>query len=222
MEEIGGGEWRLDRPAPSACPHSYTLVAVKRGDRVREQRRAHRRHAQRWRTLLARLFGPAMHWGRERPSPPVEGTDRWLSPCPSCPTPRPPSSRTCRPRRSSTTTASTTRPTSTTSTSMLEGTERRRTPRSRTSSSSAEGKLFNNAAQIWNHTFYWNSMAPGGGGAPDGRRRRRDQQGVRLLRHVQGGVHDGGHRPVRLGLGVADARRRQARDHRRPATPTCR
>jgi superoxide dismutase, Fe-Mn family len=30
----------------------------------------------------------------------------------------------------------------------------------------AEGKLFNQAAQVWNHTLYWNSMAPGGGGAP--------------------------------------------------------
>jgi Fe-Mn family superoxide dismutase len=29
--------------------------------------------------------------------------------------------------------------------------------------------LFNNAAQIWNHTFYWNSLAPGGGGKPSGR-----------------------------------------------------
>jgi len=28
--------------------------------------------------------------------------------------------------------------------------------------------LFNNAAQIWNHTFFWNSMKPGGGGAPTG------------------------------------------------------
>ena len=26
--------------------------------------------------------------------------------------------------------------------------------------------LFNNAAQIWNHTFYWNSLSPRGGGAP--------------------------------------------------------
>ena len=32
----------------------------------------------------------------------------------------------------------------------------------------AEGKLFNQAAQVWNHTLYWNSMAPGGGGAPSG------------------------------------------------------
>jgi len=29
--------------------------------------------------------------------------------------------------------------------------------------------LFNNAAQIWNHTFYWNSMSPKGGGKPSGK-----------------------------------------------------
>lgn len=29
--------------------------------------------------------------------------------------------------------------------------------------------LFNNAAQIWNHTFYWNCLTPGGGGKPGGR-----------------------------------------------------
>jgi len=28
--------------------------------------------------------------------------------------------------------------------------------------------VFNNAAQAWNHTFYWNSMKPGGGGLPTG------------------------------------------------------
>jgi len=27
--------------------------------------------------------------------------------------------------------------------------------------------LYNNAAQVWNHTFYWNSMRPGGGGKPE-------------------------------------------------------
>ena len=30
------------------------------------------------------------------------------------------------------------------------------------------GPIFNNAAQIWNHTFYWHSMAPGAGGKPAG------------------------------------------------------
>ena len=29
--------------------------------------------------------------------------------------------------------------------------------------------LFNNAAQIWNHTFYWHSMKPAGGGKPTGK-----------------------------------------------------
>ena len=28
--------------------------------------------------------------------------------------------------------------------------------------------VFNNAAQVWNHTFFWNSMKPHGGGAPSG------------------------------------------------------
>ena len=28
--------------------------------------------------------------------------------------------------------------------------------------------IFNNAAQVWNHTFYWNSLSPNGGGRPSG------------------------------------------------------
>lgn len=32
----------------------------------------------------------------------------------------------------------------------------------------ADGGLFNNAAQVWNHTFYWNSLSPNGGGEPTG------------------------------------------------------
>jgi Fe-Mn family superoxide dismutase len=32
----------------------------------------------------------------------------------------------------------------------------------------SKSTLFNNAAQAWNHTFYWNSMKPGGGGHPTG------------------------------------------------------
>jgi superoxide dismutase, Fe-Mn family len=31
-----------------------------------------------------------------------------------------------------------------------------------------EGKLFNQAGQVWNHTFFWNGMKPSGGGAPSG------------------------------------------------------
>ena len=32
----------------------------------------------------------------------------------------------------------------------------------------SQGGLFNNAAQVWNHTFYWNCMGPNGGGDPTG------------------------------------------------------
>lgn len=34
--------------------------------------------------------------------------------------------------------------------------------------SAEPGGLYNNAAQVWNHTFYWDSMSPNGGGAPSG------------------------------------------------------
>lgn len=32
----------------------------------------------------------------------------------------------------------------------------------------SSGAIFNNAAQTWNHSFFWNSMTPDGGGAPQG------------------------------------------------------
>ena len=32
----------------------------------------------------------------------------------------------------------------------------------------SSGGIFNNAAQVWNHTFYWNGMKPNGGGKPTG------------------------------------------------------
>ena len=32
----------------------------------------------------------------------------------------------------------------------------------------SSGGVFNNSAQVWNHTFYWNSLTPNGKGAPDG------------------------------------------------------
>lgn len=32
----------------------------------------------------------------------------------------------------------------------------------------AKAGIFNNAAQVWNHTFYWNSIKPNGGGKPTG------------------------------------------------------
>ena len=33
----------------------------------------------------------------------------------------------------------------------------------------SQGGMFNNAAQIWNHTFYWNCLSPMGGGEPTGK-----------------------------------------------------
>ncbi|WP_305821870.1 superoxide dismutase [Massilia brevitalea] len=33
----------------------------------------------------------------------------------------------------------------------------------------SSGGIFNNSAQVWNHTFFWNCMSPNGGGAPTGK-----------------------------------------------------
>lgn len=33
----------------------------------------------------------------------------------------------------------------------------------------ATGPVFNNGAQVWNHTFYWHSLTPKGGGEPSGK-----------------------------------------------------
>ena len=33
----------------------------------------------------------------------------------------------------------------------------------------SSGGIFNNAAQVWNHTFYWNCLSPNGGGEPGGK-----------------------------------------------------
>lgn len=38
-----------------------------------------------------------------------------------------------------------------------------------TQGQASEKKLFNNAAQVWNHTFYWHSLAPKAGGEPTGK-----------------------------------------------------
>lgn len=37
-----------------------------------------------------------------------------------------------------------------------------------TAGDAGKAGVFNNAAQVWNHTFYWNSMTPNGGGEPSG------------------------------------------------------
>ncbi|MFM1760337.1 MAG: hypothetical protein RLY75_1608 [Pseudomonadota bacterium] len=50
---------------------------------------------------------------------------------------------------------------------LVKGTEFENAPLEEIIKKSAGG-VFNNAAQVWNHTFYWNSMKPNGGGAPTG------------------------------------------------------
>src|SRR5882672_347681 len=58
--------------------------------------------------------------------------------------------------------------------------------------------VFNNAAQVWNHTFFWNSMKPNGGGSP-GRNARAVRAPTKVKRRNPGGLR----RPVRGGLALA-------------------
>ncbi len=51
---------------------------------------------------------------------------------------------------------------------LIEGTDLADASLEEIVSSAGPGGLFNNAAQVWNHTFYWNSMSPDGGGDPSG------------------------------------------------------
>jgi Fe-Mn family superoxide dismutase len=51
---------------------------------------------------------------------------------------------------------------------MIEGTEFADMPLEEIVRKS-QGAMFNNAAQVWNHTFYWHCMAPDGGGEPSGK-----------------------------------------------------
>ena len=37
-----------------------------------------------------------------------------------------------------------------------------------TAGDAGKAGIFNNAAQVWNHTFFWNSLSPNGGGEPTG------------------------------------------------------
>ena len=51
---------------------------------------------------------------------------------------------------------------------MIEGTEFADMPLEEIVRKS-QGGMFNNAAQVWNHTFYWNCLSPNGGGEPTGK-----------------------------------------------------
>jgi superoxide dismutase, Fe-Mn family len=45
-----------------------------------------------------------------------------------------------------------------------------------TAKDSSKASIFNNAAQVWNHTFFWSCMKPGGGGRPQGELAQRIDQ----------------------------------------------
>ena len=55
---------------------------------------------------------------------------------------------------------------------LIEGTDHENAPLEKiikdASGDDSKAGLFNNAAQVWNHTFYWHCMKPGGGGKPEG------------------------------------------------------
>jgi Fe-Mn family superoxide dismutase len=52
---------------------------------------------------------------------------------------------------------------------LIQGTEYADLPLEAIIRKAPAGGVFNNAAQVWNHTFFWNSMRPQGGGAPAGK-----------------------------------------------------
>jgi Fe-Mn family superoxide dismutase len=90
-----------------------------------------------------------------------------------------------------------------------------------TASDAAKIGVYNNAAQVWNHTFFWNSMKPQGGGAPSGELAKRIDATFGSPRQVQGRVQGSRRRPVRVGLGMAGPGRRRTEDRedRRRRTP---
>jgi Fe-Mn family superoxide dismutase len=52
----------------------------------------------------------------------------------------------------------------------------------------SSGGIYNNAAQIWNHTFFWNCMKPAGGGEPTGALAAAINCQVGQLRRLQGSL----------------------------------
>lgn len=51
---------------------------------------------------------------------------------------------------------------------LIEGTDQADAPLEDIIKAAPPGPLFNNAAQVWNHTFFWNCLSPTGGGEPSG------------------------------------------------------
>ena len=84
----------------------------------------------------------------------------------------------------------------------------------------ASGGIFNNAAQVWNHTFYWNCLSPKGGGAA--RRRARPRPSTRTSARSPRSRRRSPKRPSAISAraGPGWSKRPTARStSRRPATP---
>jgi hypothetical protein len=74
-------------------------------------------------------------------------------------------------------------------------------------------KIFNNAAQHWNHSFFWNCLKPGGGGAPQGDLAKRIDSDLGGIDAFRAQFEKSGGRDLRQRLGVAGTPGRQAADH---------
>ena len=66
-----------------------------------------------------------------------------------------------------------------------------------------QGPVRNNAGGHYNHSLFWQMMSPDGGGEPQGELAAAIDDGLRLLRRLQGGVQKRRDRPLRLRLGLA-------------------
>ncbi len=88
----------------------------------------------------------------------------------------------------------------------------------------AEAGVFNNAAQIWNHTFYWHSLRAGGGGKPGKALLDRIEKDFGSFDAMKDEFTKAGADAVRQRLGLAggqgrQARRQQDRQRRHPDGP---
>ena len=79
----------------------------------------------------------------------------------------------------------------------------------------------NNGGGHYNHSLFWTSLSGSGGGEPSGALAAAIADDVRLLRRLPGQAEGGRRRPVRLGLGLARARRLGPRRgvHTQPGQP---
>ena len=84
------------------------------------------------------------------------------------------------------------------------------------------GGVFNNAAQIWNHTFYWHCLSPNGGGEPTGALADAITKAFGSFCRIQGCVHQVCHRQLRLQLDLAGEKADGSWPSSTPPTPVAR